>query len=69
MKKAIIEGICCEGCARDIVHILNGIYGISNVKVSVEDCSATYEGFVSQEVIRTALASEGYRLITIEKIE
>ena len=68
MKKAYIEGMCCEGCARDVLHILSGIYGISDVKVNLSESYATFEGYVSKEVIHSALSIEGYRLLSIEKI-
>jgi copper chaperone CopZ len=68
MKKAFIEGMCCEGCARDVQHVLSNIYGISDVKVNLPGSYATFEGFVSKEVIHSALAAEGYRLLSIEKM-
>jgi len=68
MKKAFIEGICCDGCARDVAHILSNIYGITDVSVDCERGFATFEGFVSKEVVAEALAQEGYRLISIEKL-
>lgn len=68
MKKAIIEGMCCPGCAKDVKTILTGIFGISNVQVSLEGGYALFDGFVSKEVIADALAPEGYKLIRIEKI-
>ena len=68
MKKAIIEGMCCLGCAKDVKKILDGIFGISNVEVSLDGGYALFEGFVSTEVIAGALAPEGYRLIRIEKV-
>lgn len=67
MKKAIIEGMCCSGCAKDIKFILSNIYGISNVSVSFEGGYALFEGFVSKEIIASALADEGYRLVDIVK--
>jgi len=67
MKKAIIEGMCCPGCAKDVKNILTGIFGITNVEVSLEGGYALFEGFVSKEVIAEALAPEGYKLIRIEK--
>jgi copper chaperone CopZ len=67
MKKAFIEGICCDGCARDVAHILSNIYGVTDVSVDCEHGFATFEGFVSKEVVAEALAQEGYRLISIEK--
>lgn len=68
MKKAVIEGMCCEGCARDVKNVLAGIYGIQNVTVSLTGGYATYDGFVSKEVIAAALATEGYRLVSLEKM-
>lgn len=68
MKKAFIEGICCDGCARDVTHILSNIYGVTNVTVDCQEGSATFDGFVSKEVISEALAQEGYRLLSIEKL-
>lgn len=67
MKKAIIENICCEGCAKDVKHVLENIYGVSSVSVSCEGGYALFDGFVSTEVIKTALADEGYHLVDIVK--
>ncbi|MDD3478219.1 MAG: heavy-metal-associated domain-containing protein [Candidatus Izemoplasmatales bacterium] len=69
MKKAMISNICCEGCARDVKHVLEGIYGISEVQVSVEGGYATFEGYVSEKVIKQALSEEGYQLQKMEKVE
>lgn len=69
MKKALIDGICCEGCARDIEHIFSKIYGVSNVSVSVDGCYVLFDGFVSKDLIQAALAEEGYRLLSIERVE
>lgn len=68
MKKAVINNICCAGCARDVKHVLESIYGISNVQVSVEGGYATFEGFVSTKIISDALALEGYELVEIIKL-
>jgi len=68
MKKAVIENICCEGCARDVKHVMEGIYGISNVTVSLEGGFATFDGFVSEKVIAEALEEEGYHLVQILKL-
>mgnify|MGYP000920201047 FL=1 len=67
MKKAIIENIHCEGCAKDIKHVLESVYGVSNVQVSYQGGYALFDGYVSKEVIESALAEEGYRLIDIVK--
>ncbi len=68
MKKAIIEGMCCAGCANDIKYILSNIYGISNVSVFYEKGYALFDGFVSKDIIASALKDEGYRLVEIEKV-
>ena len=62
MKKIIMKGICCKGCVKDLENIFNQIYGIENVKVSYEDCSVTYEGYVSKRVISQALENTGYEI-------
>ncbi|XFA98486.1 cation transporter [Candidatus Izemoplasma sp. B36] len=68
MKKAIVENICCEGCAEHVKHIFENIYGIKDVKVSVDDSSVTYHGYISKRIIETALEGTNYKLIRIEKI-
>jgi copper chaperone CopZ len=68
MKKAIIEGMCCEGCAKDVKFVLSSIYGISDVHVYLQEGYATFEGFVSKDVIASALLVEGYRLVDIVKM-
>ncbi len=69
MKKAIIEGMCCKGCAEEVKHILKNIYGISNVEVSLEENTVIYEGYVSKRVIEEALHDTNYKLKSIEKVE
>ena len=68
MKKAIIENICCEGCAEQVKHIFENIYGISNVEVSIDESSVTYKGYVSKRIIEGALKGTNYKLVKIEKI-
>lgn len=68
MKKAIVENICCEGCAEQVKHIFENIYGITEVKVSVDDSSVTYKGYVSKRIIEVALQGTNYKLVRIEKL-
>jgi copper chaperone CopZ len=60
--------MCCEGCANEVKHIFENIYGISHVEVSVDDSSVTYEGYVSKRIIEEALRGTNYKLVKIEKI-
>ncbi len=62
MKTVIIKGICCKGCAKELEGIFNNIYGISNVKVSTDDCAVTYDGYVSNRVILEALEGTKYEV-------
>ncbi|MFA7076003.1 MAG: heavy-metal-associated domain-containing protein [Candidatus Izemoplasmatales bacterium] len=65
MKTIFIKGICCKGCAKELEGIFKKIYGISDVKVSVENCTVTYEGYVSKRVIQEALEGTKYEIENI----
>ena len=68
MKKAIIDNMCCEGCANEVKRIFESIYGINYVSVSLEESTVIYEGYVSQKVIEEALQGTSYNLVQIEKL-
>lgn len=68
MKKAIIDGMCCKGCANEVKHIFENLYGVFNVKVSEDRTYITFEGYVSKRVIQEALADTNYELVNIEKV-
>lgn len=67
MKKAFIDGIRCKGCAKEVQHIFENIYGISHVIVNVDDGYVQFDGHVSERVINEALAGTNYVLEKIEK--
>ncbi|MBI9009620.1 MAG: heavy-metal-associated domain-containing protein [Tenericutes bacterium] len=69
MKKAIIDGMCCKGCANEVKNIFEHIYGVSNVKISDDNSFVTYEGYVSKRIVQEALAKTNYELVKIEKFE
>jgi len=69
MKKAIIDGMCCEGCANEVKHIFENIYGIKNVEISEDRTYVIYEGFVSKRIVQEALINTNYKLVNIEKFE
>jgi copper chaperone CopZ len=68
MKKIIIEGMNCQGCANDVFNILSGIYGLTSITVSYKEGHAMFDGFVSKEIIANALAQRGYRLVELIKM-
>jgi copper chaperone CopZ len=69
MKKAIIDGMCCKGCANEVKHIFENIYGVKNVEISEDRSYVTFEGYVSKRVIQEALNNTNYKLVNIEKFE
>gem|GEM_PF-560833 len=62
MKKVYIKGICCKGCEKELTKIFSNIYGVKNVSVSQEDCTVSYEGYISERVIQQALKSTDYEI-------
>jgi copper chaperone CopZ len=62
MRKIIIKGICCRGCKKQLESIFNQIYGIKNVIVSQEDCSVSYDGYVSKRIIEQALKGTDFEI-------
>jgi copper chaperone CopZ len=62
MKKIFIKGICCRGCKKQLESIFNQIYGIKNVIVSQEDCSVSYDGYVSKRIIEQALKGTDFEI-------
>jgi|AntAceMinimDraft_18_1070375.scaffolds.fasta_scaffold04928_3 copper chaperone CopZ len=69
MKKAIIDGMCCKGCANEVKHIFENIYGVNNVEISEDRTYVIYEGFVSKRIVQEALINTNYKLVNIEKFE
>lgn len=62
MKKVLIKGICCRGCAKSLEKIFNDIYGIKKVSISIDDCTVTYDGYVSKRVIEQALENTDFEI-------
>ncbi len=69
MKKAIIEGMCCKGCANEVKSIFENIYGVSDVLISDDNSFVTFEGYVSKRIVQEALSKTNYKVINIEKLE
>lgn len=43
MKTVEVKGMSCQHCVASVEKALSGIEGVTDVKVSLEDASATYE--------------------------
>lgn len=66
MKKVLlIEGMSCEHCVAHVKEALEGIEGVENVVVSLDENSATVETEVSDEILKEVVEEEGYDVTEI----
>lgn len=68
MKKIDIEGMMCMHCVAHVEKALKGIEGAGEVKVSLDDKSATITGKVDDDIILKAIADAGYEVKGISEI-
>lgn len=68
MKIIKIEGMQCNHCKMSVEKALSKIDGIENVEVSLEKKQATIEvnRNVSDEIIKSAIEEEGFKVIEIK---
>lgn len=68
MKIIKIDGMQCNHCKMSVEKALSKIDGIENVEVSLEKKQATIEvnGNVSDEIIKSAIEEEGFKVIEIK---
>ncbi len=65
MNKTVkIEGMMCSHCTGRVHDVLNAIEGVT-ATVDLEQASATIEGSVSDEQIKTTIENAGYKVIEI----
>ncbi|MFK4784945.1 heavy metal translocating P-type ATPase [Fusobacterium sp. MFO224] len=66
-KEILIEGMSCMHCVKHVTDALNGIPGITDVKVDLESKIATFNilADVSDETLREVIESAGYKVIKI----
>ena len=70
MKEEIkIEGMMCENCVKHVTKALQGIDGVTDVKVSLENKNAIIETSkeISDEKIKNAVDDAGYTATEIIK--
>jgi len=70
MKKLAINGMTCMHCVGRVDKALNGIEGVSEVKVNLEDNSATVVvGYaISDEVLTKVVVDAGYEVVGISEV-
>jgi copper chaperone len=62
MKSITIKGMSCQHCVMAVTKALNGLDGITDVKVELESGKATFEETkpVAMEIIVAAIRKAGY---------
>lgn len=66
--KLTINGMHCASCAGNVEKALMKIKGIHKINVSVllKKASVEYDGDISEEQIKKAVESAGYKLVEVE---
>jgi Cu2+-exporting ATPase len=66
-KNLSIEGMMCDHCVMHVTKALEGVEGVSDVKVSLEGKSATLEAApsVTDEQLKAAVADAGYEVTNV----
>ena len=61
-KELMIEGMMCQNCVKHVTKALEGIEGVSDVKVDLESGTATCEvaDGVSDDALVAAVVDAGY---------
>jgi len=55
-----IEGMMCEGCVATVTQALQGVAGVSEVKVNLADKNALVQGNVQVQSLVDAVKQAGY---------
>ena len=66
-KTLDIEGMMCEHCVAHVTEALEGVRGVKNVRVSLEDKNATLDAgpLVSNKKLEKAVADAGYKVVAV----
>ncbi|UUV18327.1 heavy-metal-associated domain-containing protein [Fusobacteria bacterium ZRK30] len=68
MKKILIEGMMSTQCVAIIENKLKNLEGIGEVKVALETNEVFIDGDISDDVLKIAVESEGYKIIDIKEV-
>lgn len=66
-KTLDIEGMMCEHCVAHVTQALEGVRGVRNVHVSLDEKSATLDAgpLVSDKKLSKAVEEAGYKVVGI----
>ena len=62
-KKLNVEGMMCEHCVAHVTKALEGVKGVKNVRVSLDDGTAVLDAglLVSDKALISAVEEAGYK--------
>ncbi len=69
MKKTLsIEGMTCHNCVRHVTEALEGVDGVSDVNVNLEEKNVelTAAESVSDEALKSAVKEAGYKVTSVD---
>ena len=68
MKRELtVEGMMCQNCVKHVTKALEGVAGVTDVAVSLEDKKAVVSApeTVTDEMLKAAVTEEGYEVTNI----
>lgn len=68
MKKVLIDGIKCSKCITAIENKLKTLEGIGVFKVVLENKEAFIGGNITNDILKKAIESEGFKVVEIKKL-
>jgi copper chaperone len=63
MTTVKIKGMRCQHCVKSATKALQVLDGVANVRVDLEKEQATFDGDVSRDVIKEAIAKIGFEVV------
>ena len=60
-----IKGMMCMHCVAHVEKALNAVAGVTEVKVSLENGTATVSGTASADALTAAIVDAGYEVVEI----
>lgn len=69
MKKILIDGMMCSQCVTIIEKKLKNLEGLSEVRVILESNEVIVAGDTSDNLLKKAIESEGYKVIDIKELD
>ncbi|SHH95995.1 heavy-metal-associated domain-containing protein [Desulfofustis glycolicus] len=63
MNTIRIKGMSCQHCVASVTKALEGLPGVSDVKVDLEKGKATYQGDINHGLVKEAIEKTGFDVV------